>query len=229
MARDAYQLFFEQFIGGRKDEFFQFGLAQTIYGDAERSLLGWEDLKHRVLSGGPAYIRRYGTGGRNTQLYKDFYAHLFNNENIEPDPTNNAKPRQLIESLTGYMKKPKAGYEPIQNYQISHVFGRTKNALAFTAPWNIVYLPKLLDPFTGHEAKGEDVAEFTRLFQAQCYERFEDIILDFNEIMENDKLNSRLASGIDHVATENRLTEKKKQQFAKSVYSEFAPIQLEKQ
>ena len=125
------------------------------------------------------------------------------------------------------MKKPRAGYEPIQNYQVSHVFGRTKNAFAFTAPWNIVYLPKLLDPFTGHEAKGEDVAEFTRLFQAQCYQKFEDMILDFNEIMESDKLSSKLTGGIDHVATENKLSEKQKQQFAKSVYPEFAPVQLE--
>lgn len=229
MTRDAYQLFFDQFIDGRKDEFFQFGLTQTIYASPEKCLASWENLKHSFFSNKSAYIRRYGTGGSNTQLYKDFYAFVFDNKKIESDPTNNAKPRQLIETLTGYMKKPKPGFKPIQNYQISHVFGRTKNALAFTAPWNIVYLPKLLDPFTGHEAKGDDVAEFTKLFQAQCYERFEDMILDFNEIMESDKLSSKLTSGIDHVANENKLSEKQKQQFAKSVYSEFAPIQLEKQ
>lgn len=228
MARDAYQLFFKQFIDGRKDEFFQFGLTQTIYGDAERSRHCWEDLKQRVFTGKPAYIRRYGAGGKNTQLYKDFYSFVFDNESIEPDPTNNARPRQLLESLTGYMKKPKGGYEPIQNYQISHVFGRTKNVLAFTAPWNIVYLPKLLDPFTGHEAHGEDVAEFTRLFQAQCYEKFEDMILDFNEIMKSDSLSSKLTEGINFVATENKLNKKQKQHFATSVYCEFAPIQLEK-
>ena len=83
MARDAYQLFFDQFIDGRKDEFFKFGLTQTIYGDKEKSHINWEDLKHRVFNNRQAYIRRYGTGGRNTQLYKDFYAFVFNNESIE--------------------------------------------------------------------------------------------------------------------------------------------------
>jgi len=58
--------------------------------------------------------------------------------------------------------------------------------------------------------------------------QFEDLILDFNEIMESDKLSPKLARSIDHVASENKLSEKQKQQFAKSVYSEFAPIQLEK-
>jgi len=119
ITRDAYKLFFDQFLNGQREEFFQFGLNQTIYGDAIKSRLSWDDLKHRVLNNQSAHIRRYGTGGRNTQLYKDFYAFVFNNESIEPDP-------QLIEPLTRYMKKPKAGYELIQNHQISHVFGRTK-------------------------------------------------------------------------------------------------------
>lgn len=47
------------------------------------------------------------------------------------------------------------------------MFGRTKNIYAFTAPWNIVYMPKILDPFTGHEAKGEMVDEYRMLFQKQ--------------------------------------------------------------
>ena len=186
MTRDAYELFFEEFIGENKDKFFKFGLEQTIYAN-EISIKNardkWEDLKLRLTSDQPIYIRRYGTGGRNTHLYKDFYANVFENEELREDPTNNSMPRKLIEEHTGYMKKPRKGYTKIQNYQVSHVFGKTKNALAFTAPWNIVYLPKLLGPFTGHEAKGSDVATFTALFKNQCIDQFGDMINEFNEIM----------------------------------------------
>lgn len=230
MTRDAYELFFEEFIGENKDKFFKFGLEQTIYAN-EISIKNasdkWEDLKLRLTSDQPIYIRRYGTGGRNTHLYKDFYANVFENEELREDPTNNSMPRKLIEELTGYMKKPRKGYTKIQNYQVSHVFGKTKNALAFTAPWNIVYLPKLLDPFTGHEAKGSDVANFTALFKNQCIDQFGDMINEFNEIMKSDNVSSKLDSGIDYVAKTNSLDEKQKQQFEKSVYSEFEPIPLE--
>lgn len=230
MTRDAYELFFEEFIGENKDKFFKFGLEQTIYAN-EISMKNasdkWEDLKLRLTSDQPIYIRRYGTGGRNTHLYKDFYANVFENEELKEDPTNNSMPRKLIEELTGYMKKPRKGYTKIQNYQVSHVFGKTKNALAFTAPWNIVYLPKLLDPFTGHEAKGSDVANFTALFKNQCIDQFGDMINEFNEIMKSDNVSSKLDSGIDYVAKTNSLDEKQKQQFEKSVYSEFEPIPLE--
>ena len=41
---------------------------------------------------------------------------------IEIDPTNNTKPTQLLERNTGYRKN-----ESIFNYQVSHVFGLTKN------------------------------------------------------------------------------------------------------
>jgi len=230
MTRDAYELFFEEFIGENKDKFFKFGLEQTVYAN-EISIKNasdkWEDLKLRLTSDQPIYIRRYGTGGRNTHLYKDFYANVFENEELREDPTNNSMPRKLIEELTGYMKKPRKGYTKIQNYQVSHVFGKTKNALAFTAPWNIVYLPKLLDPFTGHEAKGSDVANFTALFKNQCIDQFGDMINEFNEIMKSDNVSSKLDSGIDYVAKTNSLDEKQKQQFEKSVYSEFEPIPLE--
>ena len=104
MTRDAYQLFFDDFFKGRKDKFFEFGLNQTIYADLEQAKNIWETLKHRLLNNEQVYIRRYGAGGSNTQLYRDFYTFVFNNENIAPGPSNNARPRKLIESLIGYMK-----------------------------------------------------------------------------------------------------------------------------
>lgn len=67
---------------------------------------------------------------------------------------------------------------------MSHVFGRTKNVYCFTAPWNIVFLPKIVDPLSGHEAKGDAASEFKSRFQKQIFEKFEAQILDFNERME---------------------------------------------
>lgn len=226
---DGYQLFFSEFLRDRKQEFFEFGLKNIISADVGKARDSWIDLKYRLNNDQPVFIRRYGRGGVNTPLYEAFYEHIFENSNIKPDPTNNSKPRQLLEQLTGYAKKDKKNLKPIQNFQVSHVFGRTKNALAFTAPWNIVYLPKILDPFTGHEAKGDEVTEFTKLFQEKCINTFGDLIQDFNEIMNSDEVASKLASGIEYVATTKNLTDKQKQQFKTSVDSEFEPIQLEKQ
>lgn len=224
---DGYQLFFEQFIKDRKQEFFDFGLENIIFANKKKAQENWSNLKHSLLKGELVYIRSYGRGGVNTPLYQLFYAHIFDNENIKPDPTNNSKPRQLLEHLTGYAKKERKNLKPIQNFQVSHVFGRTKNALAFTAPWNVVYLPKILDPFTGHEAKGDSVNEFKKMFQKKCFEEFEELILDFNDIMETDFAPQRLEDGINHVAKIKKLNEKQRNQFKKSVISEFQPINLD--
>ena len=93
MTRDAYELFFEEFIGENKDRFFNFGLEQTIDANeisAEKAKEKWENLKLRLASGEQVYIRRYGAGGRNTKLYKDFYAYVFENKKLKEDPTNNS-------------------------------------------------------------------------------------------------------------------------------------------
>lgn len=47
---------------------------------------------------------------------------------------------------------------------------RTFLRLLLPAPWNIVYMPKMLDPFTGYEAQGELIDEYTDLFQRQGYQ-----------------------------------------------------------
>jgi hypothetical protein len=98
--------------------------------------------------------------------------------NINFDPTNNQKPSIVIQELTSHRKNV-----TIANYQVSHVFGRTKNVYCFTAPWNIVFIPKIIDPLTGHEAKGDFVDEFQALFRQKVADTFRDQIHEYNDIM----------------------------------------------
>jgi hypothetical protein len=49
-------------------------------------------------------------------------------------------------------------------------------------------MPKMLDPFTGHEAKGKMIAEYQVLFQQQSYKHFEPLIEDYNKLISSQKL-----------------------------------------
>lgn len=176
--RDGYTIFFDKF-GISNQDIVDFGLQEAIFIPDEKVVLEWEVLKEKVYKGtGMVSIRGYGGGGKGTQNYLDLYRRLFGHDNFKKDPTNNAEPKRVIQTLTGYTRG-----KNIRNYQISHVFGRTKNPFAFTAPWNLVYLPKIVDPFTGHESKGELTIEFQKAFQEHTYEKYEQYIKEFNSLM----------------------------------------------
>ncbi len=91
------------------------------------------------------------------------YKILLKNNNIQKDSSNNSEPTKLLREITGFSKSIKNDTddkEKIINYQVSHIFGRTKNPFLFTAPWNIVWHPRILDPFTGHESKGANADKY---------------------------------------------------------------------
>jgi len=157
-------------------------------------------------------------------LFQELYKHLVGNESVTKDSTNNAEPTKIIRDLTGCSKIKNARYEPIRNYQISHIFGRTKNVFAFTAPWNIVYMPKMLDPFTGHEAQGKLIDEYTALFQRQGYQRFARLIDDFNQLISSADFLDRLKTSLDVMTSDDSFTEQDMEKLQKSVSEEFAPI-----
>jgi len=221
--RDSYERFFSKGYL-KKEQFFAFGLDETIYAPYEKTELEWENLKQRVKSNQTVYIRGFGRNTGGTHLFLALYAKLFHNTSIKKDPTNNAEPTKLIRELTGYSKSPHSKFESIRNYQVSHIFGRTKNVLAFTAPWNIVYTPKMLDPFTGHEAKGLMVAEFTKLFQQQGYARFAKLIDDFNELVSNTEFVRRIDECIDELSNDPEFETTDIQKLRKAVQDEFQPI-----
>jgi len=173
---DGYEQFFKIFS---KEEFITFGLDNVISADVSGAAAGWGELVRKVnekKSG--LHVRNFGrAGGRNhhlSALYTDIFGIT-----IEYDKSNNSQPTKVIHELTGHRKN-----KSIFNYQVSHVFGRTKNVFCFTAPWNIVFLPKIVDPLSGHEAKGDAASEFISRFQKLIFEKFEAQIFDFNKRME---------------------------------------------
>ncbi len=224
--RDSYIKFFsEGYIS--KEQFFEFGLKETIYAPYDKAESEWSRLKQRIENNQEVFIRGFGRDANGTHLFQELYARLVGNHNIKKDPTNNAEPTKIIRELTGYSKTKNSKYEPIRNYQISHIFGRTKNIYAFTAPWNIVYMPKMLDPFTGHEAKGEMIDEYTLLFQKQGYQKFERLIAEFNEIVTNQGFRGRLKDCLDGLSADDSFENKEIEKLKTAVNNEFMPIEIQ--
>ena len=222
--RDSYIRFFsEGYIS--KEQFFKFGLKETIYAPIEKAKREWGLLKNRIQNNGEVFIRGFGRDANGTHLFQEFYQRLVGNRNVKKDPTNNAEPTKIIRELTGYSKTKNSKYELIRNYQISHIFGRTKNIYAFTAPWNIVYMPKMLDPFTGHEAKGDMIDEYTLLFQKQGYEQFGRLIDDFNEIIASSHFIEKLNNCLNELSADNSFEKKDIEKLKKAVHNEFMPIE----
>ena len=223
--RDAYIRFFnEGYIS--KENFFNFGLKETIYAPYDKAEIEWNLLKNRIYGNEKVFIRGFGRDANGTHLFQALYKKLLSNHNVRKDSTNNAEPAKLIRSLTGYSKTQSSKSESIRNYQISHIFGRTKNIFAFTAPWNIVYMPKMLDPFTGHEAKGEMIDEYTLLFQRQGYHRFEKLIDEFNEIMINPNFKEKVNEVLYSFHSNQTYSIKELKKLEEAINKEFSPITL---
>ena len=217
--RDAYERFFEKF-SITHDDFFQFGLDEIIHIPIETAVTEWANLKQQVLSNQPVTIRSYGRQGRGSQLFVNLIGEVLGNTNVAIDRTNNNAPTRALEIQSGHSKKGRKGCVHVRNYQVAHVFGRTKNPFAFTAPWNMVFIPKILDPFTGHEAKGEAPARFQKMFQRHVFNIFKPLIEDFNSIVSNTSLQSKIARHLDSVDLE----EKERKDFEKAVGDVFSPV-----
>ena len=223
--RDSYLNFFSKgYIS--KEQFFDFGLSETIYVDFSTASQAWEYLKLRVQSNETVFIRGFGRDANGTPLFQSLYRYAYGNENIQKDATNNAEPTKLMREWTGLSKNGGNKYQVIRNYQISHVFGRTKNPFCFTAPWNIVYIPKILDPFTGHEAKGDFVDEFTQMFRKQCYSNFSSLIDDFNKLVTSSDFQENIETALQLMQLGENIDKKNMEKLRRSIESEFCPIEI---
>lgn len=183
--RDSYKIFFEYFKIDFK-EVINFGVEiDTIYPDPDEIQTEWKKLVDSITSGEEVYIRGYGRDAHGTDLFKELYIILLGNQKIKKDSTNNAKPTQLLQRITSFsktIKKDNGKRKKINNYQVTHIFGRTKNPFLFTAPWNLVWKSKILDPFTGHESKGESTDEYKIVFQEKAKKLYADFITEYNEL-----------------------------------------------
>ena len=104
-----------------------------------------------------------------------------------------------------------------------NIFGHTKNALMFMAPWNIVYIPKLFDPFSGHESKGELTQTFTSKLKEITYEKFKVQIDDYNSIVNNSKFIDSLNSSIENLKSNNS---EMPQKLLNSIKDEFLEVKI---
>lgn len=213
---DSYQEFLSYFKI-EKEALFEWGISSTIFPSADKVATEWENLKKRIFDGKTVYIRGYGRDAHGTQLYKDFYARLLGNFCVEKDPTNNAVPHKLIQRITGLKRN-----NDIYNYQVSHIWGRTKNVFMFEAPWNICYVPKIIDPFTGHETKGKWPIEYQRLFIAKARELYKPFVDEYNQILESLDFEDQLYQYMESLKGQG--TQKELAQFEKDVRSELSPI-----
>lgn len=190
--RDAYTKLFKHID---KDLFFQSGIDDIVFMDNETIEKQWTILKNAVFQNQSIAIRGYGRDAKGTDLYFKLYENMFGNTNIFKDSTNNAEPTKLLKNFTTYSKTKQAGKTLIMNYQISHLFGRTKNPLLFTCPWNVAYIPKYLDPFTGHETQGQYSEDFKKIILPILKEKFKEYIEEYNTIIKKiiaDKIDDSL-------------------------------------
>ncbi len=171
---DSYQAFLKYFKINEND-LFSWGINNAIFPDDKEIRIGWDELLERITTGSDyVYIRGYGRDAKNTELFINMYKYLFPLAKIKKDETNNAKPKKNLEKMTMFKRN-----ENLFNYQISHIFGNTKNILLFEAPWNICYLPKLMDPFSGHEAKGLLPPKFQAMFQKKIKTKYRKYIKEY--------------------------------------------------
>lgn len=172
--RDSYDRFFARF-GIRVPDLIAFGLEETVLPAGEAIDRSWAAAQKRFEKREPHWIRSFGRNGQGTHLYGVFYR-LLVSLGVQPDPTNNHWPWRVLSEIT------ENGGAHLRNYQISHVFGCTKNPILFTAPWNIVWKPKVLDPFAGHEAKGDLSDAYKVAFYAFIRETYARYLQEYEKL-----------------------------------------------
>lgn len=72
-------------------------------------------------------MRGFGRNAAGTSLFQLFYSIFLEHQRVYKDPTNNTIPTKLLRNWTGYSKSGGKDYSPLRNYQVSHIFGKTKN------------------------------------------------------------------------------------------------------
>lgn len=175
---DSYEAFIPEYIS--KEDFFRFGVEKSIFIPDSKIKVEWENLQKRLKSNKPVFVRGPKTSAENQMLF-DFYKRVFSNEYVKKDPSNTQNPAKIMEDLSGYKKS-----KDLKNYQLYSPFGKGRNALAFCAPWNLVYIPKILDPLLNEDASGKLALEFKQYFLEYAYTKVKSYVDEYNKIVSND-------------------------------------------
>lgn len=216
---DSYAQFLDYF-GIERDSFYTYGLDTSIFCDLEYARQQWQDLKQRLLGNQPVAIRRYGGIGAGTHLFLGLYRHAFGNTSITVDPSGNLQPQRNMESATRHKRNV-----TLANYQCSHIFGRTKNALLFEAVWNICFTPKMFDPLTGHETSGPWPDEYQKRLFRFVLTRHHELITDYNDFLARHDMQSQIRA---YIATLNGDTDPKLvRRFATDALNQWLPITMD--
>ena len=188
---DSYKEFLNKF-NINEEKFLDYGRKSIIYVNEDEVEKWWNDLKERVVKNKKVYIRGYGNNGQHTKIFLDFIQYAFGNTNIKVDSSRNRYAQTCIKKYTGLARNI-----DIQNYQVSHIFEMTKNPFMFECPWNLAYIPKIFDPFTGHESNGEWSKKFKKIYLNDVKNKFQKYIDEYNELMEKYKINKKIEKFIE--------------------------------
>jgi len=215
--KDSYQQLFDENIID-KERLFTRSLEMIISCPIATVDKDWNEILERWETNSNLVVRSMGRQGNKSDILIDFYREYFG-KTVIIDRTNNAAPRRMIQIWTGEQINI-----TIQNYQIAHVFGRTKNPLTFVAPWNIVLIPKIVDPFTGHEARGDYVVEYSKLLKDFIYRKYGLQINAYNEYIEKLWDTEKLAEII--IGLRDKYGEKELSQVERQLLYEFELIKM---
>jgi len=214
---DSYEALIPQYIS--KEDFFTYAVEKTIYIPDSKIKEEWSKLKTKLEENKTLYIRGSKASAENQMLF-DFYKTVFKNDSIKKDPSNTQNPSKLMDEFSGYKKKD------LKNYQLYSPFAKNKNVLLFCAPWNIVYIPKILDPLLSDEAKTPLALEFKEFFLKSCYEKFKVYVDDYNKKITNDYFVRAMDDyfrGMYENTYEDKALVKK---FEEVMYKEFSSIKV---
>jgi hypothetical protein len=217
--QDSFNELIPEYIS--KEEFFRYGCEKTIYISDEKVKSEWKALKDKINGNKAVFMRSAGKSMSDNHLYFNFYKKLFNNENIKKDPSNTQNPSKIIEDLTG-LKKSK----DLKNYQVASIFGRSKNIFAFTAPWNIVYMPKILDALVANDSQDPLAIEYRAAFESYAYNKFKPYIEEFNDIVTNIHFTRGRDSYLTLLYDDKIHDREALVKFEDALHEEFAPITL---
>lgn len=221
---DSYQNFLKTFDID-ENVLFKWGIDNAIFPKRQEVEAGWCDLIDRIATGSSCVrIRGYGRNAKNTELFIEMYKRIFPKATVKEDSNNNYKPKRILENMTKLKRN-----ENLFNYQVSHIFGYTKNIFLFEASWNICYLPKIMDPLSGHEAKGLLPPKFQNMFQKKTKTKYRKYIEEYNLLLNQYDVINKMNIYFADLKSNSRYTHDEEyrnmiDQFEKDAYEEFSVL-----